>query len=400
MGAELSGHKSCPEVPELKEGDTLAAHARRFDKSEANITLKQEKELGRGAFGVVNKMLVKEENTQPKLTAVKVPGGDGTLAEIELYLLLKLKHDNIVQLLYYFNGVEGREEMVQIVLELVEGGDLFHYLKKHYSKARGIGIFLEVFSYQLFRGLAYCHSQCVCHRDIKPENILVNPSTGILKIADFGCGAELDNPEEEHTAYIGTRIFRAPELLLEASHYNCKIDVWSAAVVLTEMVLGIPIFYGGKGAKGHLLSIFEYLDVPTDKDFEDMNAEKIPLPSEVEHKSFSVRMRLHPAVTDKELLVELLEAIFVYSPSKRLSAWEACDSALYECLQQVESLPNGNPPPSLFNFSSQELTSMPPETRKRLGSLANAGKAENAENRGNNSYNVDDHVVDERTSAA
>ncbi len=373
--------KSCPEIPQLSEGYVFTTHARRFDRSDVFITLKQVKELGRGAFGVVNEMFASEENMEPKPTAVKVPGGDGTLAEIELYLLLKLSHENIVELLYYFNGVEGREEMVQIVLELVEGGDLFHFLKSNYTKARGIGIFFEIFSYQLFRGLAYCHSQCVCHRDIKPENLLVNPNTGVLKIADFGCGAQLDKPEEEHTAYIGTRIFRAPELLFEATHYCCKIDVWSAAVVLSEMALGVPIFYGGRGAKGHLLNIFEYLDLPTDSDFEDMNAERIPLPTHLRYKSFNDRFKMHPAVTDKDLLIKLLEDLLVYSPNRRLSAWEACDSSFFDCLQQAESLPNGNPLPPLFNFSGQELESMPPEVRRRLG-------------------NTEDHAMESRASSS
>lgn len=40
--------------------------------------------------------------------------------------------------------------------------------------------------YQLFRSLAYIHSQGVCHRDIKPQNLLVDPETAVLKLCDFG----------------------------------------------------------------------------------------------------------------------------------------------------------------------------------------------------------------------
>lgn len=46
--------------------------------------------------------------------------------------------------------------------------------------------FLQVYMYQLFRSLAYIHSQGVCHRDIKPQNLLVDPETAILKLCDFG----------------------------------------------------------------------------------------------------------------------------------------------------------------------------------------------------------------------
>jgi len=40
--------------------------------------------------------------------------------------------------------------------------------------------------YQVFRSLAYLHSQGVCHRDIKPQNLLLDPESGVLKLCDFG----------------------------------------------------------------------------------------------------------------------------------------------------------------------------------------------------------------------
>lgn len=49
----------------------------------------------------------------------------------------------------------------------------------------------QVYMYQLFRSLAYIHSQGVCHRDIKPQNLLVDPETAILKLCDFGRWVDL-----------------------------------------------------------------------------------------------------------------------------------------------------------------------------------------------------------------
>lgn len=72
---------------------------------------------------------------------------------------------------------------------------VFKLLKYHYNSkllntcelyANALCFPPQVYMYQLFRSLAYIHSQGVCHRDIKPQNLLVDPETAILKLCDFG----------------------------------------------------------------------------------------------------------------------------------------------------------------------------------------------------------------------
>lgn len=47
---------------------------------------------------------------------------------------------------------------------------------------------------QLLVAVLFCHRRRVLHRDLKPQNLLINPKTGILKVADFGLGRALGVP--------------------------------------------------------------------------------------------------------------------------------------------------------------------------------------------------------------
>ena len=60
-------------------------------------------------------------------------------------------------------------------------------------------------------------------RDVKPPNILIDPSTGLLKIIDFGSAKQLV-AGEPNVSYICSRYYRAREcsglsgMLTEPSH--------------------------------------------------------------------------------------------------------------------------------------------------------------------------------------
>jgi len=76
--------------------------------------------------------------------------------------------------------------------------------------------------YQLFRSLAYIHSLGICHRDIKPQNLLLDPTTGVLKLCDFG-SAKILVAGEPNVSYICSRYYRAPELIFGSINYSVLI---------------------------------------------------------------------------------------------------------------------------------------------------------------------------------
>lgn len=95
---------------------------------------------------------------------------------------------------------------------------------RYFNKMKTTMPILEVklYIYQLFRSLAYIHSQGICHRDIKPQNLLLDPNTGVLKLCDFG-SAKILVENEPNVSYICSRYYRAPELIFGATNYTTKI---------------------------------------------------------------------------------------------------------------------------------------------------------------------------------
>ena len=154
-----------------------------------------------------------------------------------------VRHPNIVELkaFYYSNGervsVAGKvpttrrltdnqsqkdEVYLNLVLEFVP--ETVYRASRFFNKMKTTMPILEIkiYIYQLFRSLAYIHSQGICHRDIKPQNLLLDPGTGVLKLCDFG-SAKILVENEPNVSYICSRYYRAPELIFGATNYTTKI---------------------------------------------------------------------------------------------------------------------------------------------------------------------------------
>lgn len=114
------------------------------------------------------------------------------------------------------------EVYLNLVLEFVP--ETVYRASRYFNKMKTTMPILEVklYIYQLFRSLAYIHSQGICHRDIKPQNLLLDPASGVLKLCDFG-SAKILVENEPNVSYICSRYYRAPELIFGATNYTTKI---------------------------------------------------------------------------------------------------------------------------------------------------------------------------------
>ncbi len=94
----------------------------------------------------------------------------------------------------------------------------------------------------LLKGLQEIHDLQVCHRDLKPSNVRLS-SDGQLRFLDFGISKVMPaDLKTLHTKNCVTRCYRPPEIFFGDRVYTNKVDIWSAACVIFELVSGKILF--------------------------------------------------------------------------------------------------------------------------------------------------------------
>ncbi|XP_022886190.1 shaggy-related protein kinase eta isoform X2 [Olea europaea var. sylvestris] len=324
------------------------------------VSYMAERVVGTGSFGIVfqAKCLETGENV-----AIKKVLQDRRYKNRELQLMRTMDHPNVVSLKHCFFSTTSKDELfLNLVMEYVP--ETMYRVVKHYSNTnqRMPLIYVKLYTYQIFRGLAYMHTVAgVCHRDLKPQNVLVNPLTHQVKICDFG-SAKVLVKGEVNISYICSRFYRAPELIFGATEYTTAIDMWSAGCVLAELLLGQPLF-PGENAVGQLVEIIKVLGTPTREEIRCMNPNytdfRFPqIKAHPWHKVFHKRMPPEA--------IDLASRLLQYSPSLRCTALEACAHPFFDELREPNArLPNGHPFPPIFNFK-QELSGASPDLINKL----------------------------------
>ncbi|CAH2059970.1 unnamed protein product [Thlaspi arvense] len=339
------------------------------------ISYMAERVVGTGSFGIVFQAKCLETGES---VAIKKVLQDRRYKNRELQLMRLMDHPNVVSLKHCFFSTTSRDELfLNLVMEYVPE-TLYRVLKHYTSSNQRMPIFyVKLYTYQIFRGLAYIHTAPgVCHRDVKPQNLLVDPLTHVCKLCDFG-SAKVLVKGEANISYICSRYYRAPELIFGATEYTSSIDIWSAGCVLAELLLGQPLF-PGENSVDQLVEIIKVLGTPTREEIRCMNPNytdfRFPqIKAHPWHKVFHKRMPPEA--------IDLASRLLQYSPSLRCTAvsiskptkysrvlrvLEACAHPFFNELREPNArLPNGRPLPPLFNFK-QEISGASPELINRL----------------------------------
>lgn len=149
--------------------------------------------------------------------------------EREVIIMKLIEHPNVMAL---YDVWENRGELY-LVLEYVEGGELFDYLIKRgrLDEREAVGYFT-----QIIQGVEYCHSFGICHRDLKPENLLLDRHRNI-KIADFGMAA-LETQGRMLETSCGSPHYASPEIVAGKCYHGAQADIWSCGIILFALLSG------------------------------------------------------------------------------------------------------------------------------------------------------------------
>jgi serine/threonine protein kinase len=170
----------------------------------------------------------------------------------EIDILTRVKHENVI----YIKEVFETKRIIYMVLELVEGGELFNHIVNNQRLSEPEARYLFR---QIVEGVHHLHSRGIVHRDLKPENLLLAHRKGpappgaaptspfIVKISDFGLSKVLgfDKMSQKMGTVCGTPQYLAPEVIMHASTkegYQAHIDMWALGVILFVMLCGYAPF--------------------------------------------------------------------------------------------------------------------------------------------------------------
>jgi len=155
----------------------------------------------------------------------------------EAQILAKLRHRYITRFYEFINN----DRNAVLVMEFVEGTPVDVFIAE--KGALPLGDAVSIIQ-NLLEAMVYAHGKGIIHRDIKPANI-IRENSGTVKVTDFGIAKIKEGGTSPGQTVLtksgfllGTPHYMSPEQIREPKDAGAKADVYSAGVVLYEMLCG------------------------------------------------------------------------------------------------------------------------------------------------------------------
>jgi len=189
------------------------------------------KPIGAGNYGTVKTVISRRCGNRRALKHVLKKPDMIRMLRTEVDINLMIDHANVVKL---FNVFEDKR-YVYFVLELCEGQSL-DFLQGAPVQLHNLAFIME----SVLSALTYLHGQGIVHRDLKPQNMVLKGENvplecNTIKLLDFGLAQKILPGQKTLKTTLGTPLFIAPEIWSKV-HYNEKCDIWSAGVIMYELL--------------------------------------------------------------------------------------------------------------------------------------------------------------------
>lgn len=297
--------------------------------------------IGQGAYGVVCSAT---DNATGRKVAIKKIANivdsemDCKRTLREMRLLRHFRHENVISISdVYVPATDGMQfGDVYTVTELMDT-DLHQIITSGQELSDE---HCQYFLYQILKALKHIHSASVLHRDLKPSNILVNGNCD-LKICDFGLARVTDPAADGNnlTAYVATRWYRAPEIIIMSKNYGPAVDVWSVGCILAEILGRRPLFQG-RDYMHQLSLVIDLIGTPSSQDMQHIHLDRARkfIEEHLPRKEPRRLVDVFPAAPPQ--LLDLLGQMLVFDPAGRITVGAALQHPYLADLHDAEAEPD------------------------------------------------------------